>query len=126
MVNDLVALDCGHLPSPHDKFTTGYGESDGKKYCWVCCAKDEREAMQKTGRAELYLSFNKTDYHGKVTNWTGYLSWPCKVKVGKHNIAGVRYDVWFEAEGGVWHGVTYGNSTQVCHCKRLKQEGATA
>jgi hypothetical protein len=42
---------------------------------------------------------------------------------GRHNIAGVRYDVWFRGpDGHVWWGVQYGDMTQICHCKRTKEE----
>lgn len=112
-------LDCGHLPSPHDKYTTGYGEMDSKKYCWTCCADHDRKVMEKHGKITLYL-MDIDGLQGKVTNWTGYLSWPCKIRLGKHNIARVRRDVWFKVNSDVWHGVQYGDDTQICHCRKLK------
>ena len=114
-------LDCGHEPSPHSEHTTGYGTyNDDKTYCYTCCAKRDRKAMIETGRATLYLV--KHSVNESVVNWPGSLSFPVRsIHIGHHNIAGKRYDVWFIGpDGSKWHGVTYGNHTQLCHCKRVK------
>jgi hypothetical protein len=117
MITETVKiLDCGHEPSEHESFTTGYGtDKNGKTYCYDCCAKSDMEVMRKYKAIDLYLS---GEY---VTNWPGSL----KIKVGyqrkgKHNIAGSRVDVWFTFEGTQWHGVQYGEWTQICHCKQIK------
>jgi len=114
-------LDCGHKPSPHSNITGGYGEdAQGKTSCYECCAKSDIEYMDKEGKIMLYLC---TDNHkDRVTNWPNSLSFPVKhFTVGHHNFAGVRYDVWFEDHNGrQWHGVQYGDNTQICHCKRSK------
>lgn len=115
----VVLLDCGHGPSKHSDFTTGYGiSSDGKKHCYECCATRERDAMIKTGKATLYL----TDKG--VTDWPGKLQFSVVRKnTGSHNIARVRYDVWFIGpDKHIWHGVTYGDFTQICHCNRTKEK----
>lgn len=72
--------------------------------------------MDKHGKTTLYLS------NGEVTNWPGTLRFPLwSSKRGRHNIAGTRKDVWFkDGSGNMWHGVQYGEFTQICHCKRLK------
>jgi hypothetical protein len=118
-----MILDCGHAPSTHGEYTTGYGsDKDGRTYCYECCAKQDRQSMQETGRITLYLTHGKlVDYgFGMLTNWPGLLSYSCTVKKGRHNIAGTRYDVRFEDETGAqWHGVQYGENTQLCHCRRL-------
>jgi hypothetical protein len=58
----------------------------------------------------------------ELTNWPGSLSIQVRrIKTGHHNIAGKRYDVWFTFEGHEWHGVQYGDNTQICHCRKLKQ-----
>lgn len=109
-------LDCGHVESPHSSITNGYGTTaDGKRHCYDCCAEQDRQQMRETGRATLYLAGEN------VTNWLGSL----KIRVmrqteGRHNIAGVRYDVWFRFEGESWHGTQYGDFTQIVHCKRIK------
>ena len=72
--------------------------------------------MTEHGRIMLYLS------NGEVMNWPGTLRFPAHVRKGRHNIAGSRYDVWFAGPDGFqWHGVQYGDNTQICHCKRTKQ-----
>lgn len=112
----MTILDCGHEPSPHLSFTTGYGvDRSGRKHCYECCAKRDVADMVSTGRATLYLS------NGEVSNWPGSLKFRAHVRKGRHNIARTRYDAWFTGpDGKQWHGVQYGDNTQICHCKRLK------
>lgn len=111
-----MVLDCGHEPSEHESITTGYGvDQQGKKHCYTCCADADKKQMRDTGQITLYLS------SGKVTNWPGSLSIPVNNKrTGRHNWTGRRYDVWFYFEGKLWHGVQYGDMTQLCHCKQIK------
>lgn len=112
---------------------TGYATTDTGKVCYTCCGKLEKKSMLETGKAILYLvldmPFSKekpnlaqsTNFgNGKVTNWPNSLSFPCRVKRGSHNWARTRYDVWFKVEGQNWHGVQYGDFTQLCHCRRIK------
>jgi hypothetical protein len=99
--------------------------------------------MLETGRATLYLTLNEVNpmrpnrhldgvssiYHdgtAHVGNWPGSLQFKLypRVKVGYHNVAGRRYDVWFPGpDGFVWHGTQFGDMTQICHCKRTKERG---
>lgn len=128
-------LECGHLESKHSDFTTGYGvDAKGNRYCYACCAENDKAYMREHGEITLYLthdSYNgegKTIFHGafrdgKVTNWPGSLTFPARVKRGKHNIAGYRYDTWFMFEGKEWHGVQYGENSQLCYCKVNKKRG---
>lgn len=63
-------------------------------------------------------------YYGaaKLTNWPGTLNLPINtIKVGRHNIARRRYDFWFTFESANWHGVQYGDNTQLAHCRKVKQ-----
>lgn len=101
--------------------------------CYKCASDDEKERMRKTGVTTLYFMYNSpcnniqhtnagtnmtpSDYI--VSDWSGrFLIRPMNVQRGKHNIARTRWDVWFEFEGRVWHGVQYGENTQLLHCKR--------
>lgn len=117
-------LDCGHPESPHGSHTTGYGvDKDGKKHCYACCAKRDRQDMIATGKACLYLVHTSANQpQARITNWPGSLEFrPYHVKTGRHNMAGKRYDAWFTGpDGKPWHGVTYGDMTQICHCRRVK------
>ena len=126
-------LDCGHPVSPHSKFTAGYGvDANGAKHCYDCCAARDRADMEATGRATLYLSPNDNPAIGgaytapyKLTNWPGSLALPVwQVCKGRHNIARNRYDFWFTFGGRDWHGVQYGDNTQIAHCRRLKERAA--
>ena len=114
---NMEILDCGHPESEHSEFTRGYGTTaDGKRHCYTCCADQDRSAMVRDGKIVLYLT------EKGVTNWPGSLVFPVVHKrKGRHNMAGTRYDVWFTGpEGRNWHGVQYGENTQLCHCRRVK------
>lgn len=135
-----MKLDCGHEPSEHSECTTGYGtDREGKTYCYACCAERDKADMIETGRATLYLTMpdnhptkpgNMWGYHYAepipgdctVSNWPGSLKLKTHcARVGGHNMTGKRYDVWFTGpDGANWHGVQYGDNTQICHCRRLK------
>ena len=111
-----MILDCGHEPSVHLEHTTGYGtDLEGKTFCYDCAALQEKAFMVKEGKTILYLTGSE------ITDWPGHLRFKAHVQKGNHNIAGVRYDAWFtDHTGARWHGVQYGNNTQIIHCKRLK------
>ena len=108
MSTQTIKLDCGH--------TGAYGTwEDGRRLCYACCGDMDRQYMRDNGRIILYLA------DGNVTNWPGTLSLPVmRQRKGRHNMAGVRYDVWFRFEGESWHGTQYGDFTQIVHCKRIK------
>lgn len=109
-------------PVNHDG-AVGYGEdSHGHKICYVCCGIMDRKLMNARGKATLY--FVKRDDGYYITNWPGTLAFKVNNwRKGSHNIAGVRYDVWFYDENNqLWHGVQYGDWTQLCHCKRSNQQ----
>ena len=119
---DKRMLDCGHTPSPHSHISTGYGQTaDGKRHCYDCCAATERAAMVETGKACLYLV--QRNGRNVITDWPGKLEFkPWHVRKGRHNLAGSRYDAWFAGpDGYVWHGVQYGEDTQIIRCKRTKE-----
>lgn len=88
--------------------------------------------MRKEGKIALYLvpisakdrEEGKAPYSAKykVTNWPGHIfAWVRHCNKGRHNIAGTRIDVWFPFEGFMWHGVQYGENTQIVYCKRTKE-----
>ena len=126
---------CGaNIYREKDSCSTGYATNDKReKICYSCCAEQDKQFMRDNGRITLYLvDYQKDGYyhrktghgigHAKVTNWPASLMFEnCFVKNGFHNIAGTRRDVWFQFEGTEWHGVQYGGSSDLCHCKRLKK-----
>ena len=126
--------DCAAVKSISTQGGTGYAvTNDGSKICYACCAVRDRANMIRTGKATLYLTMSSScdvpgqlvpaREHVAVSNWSDTLRFPIHtpIKRGKHNIAGIRYDVWFTGpDGEPWHGVTYGRNTQICHCRRIK------
>jgi hypothetical protein len=115
---------CGEVKPVQTNGGTGYGygfegKLKDKPVCYECCGKLDRERMEHDGVATMYLT--KRDGRWFVTNWPGTLAFPAGVQVGRHNMAGKRYDAWFTMGGFQWHGVTYGDNTQICHCKRTKE-----
>lgn len=120
----FVCADCGkekvHV-NPDGCGGTGYGVGpNGEKVCYACCGKRDYAEMTETGRAVLYLTIKE----GKpvVQNWPGTLTIPIRYsRKGRHNIAGVREDVWFTGPDGCeWWGVCIGRNTQICRVRRLK------
>ena len=117
-------MDCGgHFPV-QTSGPTGYAvDKEGRKICYQCMGKRDKADMLATGKACLYLTMEREQggtRNAKVSNWPGTLSFWVGMRIGRHNIAGKRYDVWFMCGGQNWHGVTYGDHTQICHCKRTK------
>jgi hypothetical protein len=117
-ITDTTILDCGHVPSKHSEFTTGYGlDKHNKTFCYDCCAENDKKSMRENGRVTLYLS----EGNKAVTNWPDSLHIPTtNIRYGKHNIAGTRVDVWFKFEGKYWHGAHYGESSTLVYCKQMK------
>lgn len=118
-----VCSRCGkEIVAPND-FTTGYGkDKDGNIFCFQCCGDMDAEQLASLKPGEkmmLYLTHNH-GMDGCVSNWPGTLKIKCHARTGRHNFAGVRYDVWFTFAGHDYHGVTYGDNTQICHVKRIK------
>ena len=130
-MEDVFCEKCGKkIVSKYD-FTPGYGllkTEDGKeeKWCYECCGEYDKKLIEecKPGdRFMLYLNYEKNGKYGSsyVSNWCETLKFICGVREGRHNIARVRYDVWFTDHlGREWYGVTYGDDTQICHCRLLK------
>ena len=125
-------LDCGHAPSPHASFTTGYGTDPktGARFCYACAADLDRASMIETGRADLYLTpceprassaFTKAY---EVTNWPGSLRFPAyhtRKSSRGGGFGSQRTDAWFHGpDGFVWHAINRGDM-QIARCKRTKE-----
>ncbi len=112
--------DCGNEYPVQNSGATGYVRlSNGQKICYTCCAVRDQRRMIRTGKAKLYLV--KSEGRWEVTNWPGSYRVLAHVTTGSHNIAGRRYNAWFKGpDGRRWYGVTYGDMTQLCHCRRTK------
>ncbi len=121
-MNTFKCSDCRKTITNTDKSTSGYGiYPNGDKVCFSCCAYRDLASMRDTGKITLYLSGNSQIGY-KLGNWPGTLSLrPASYRVGKHNIARTRIDVWFVLDGFWWHGIQYGDFSQLCYCKKTKQ-----
>lgn len=107
--------------------TTGYGQDKrGRKYCFACCAKLDSAQMVRDGRATLYLT--RKDGAWTISNWPGSLAFPAlNVRIGAHNIARTRRDARFIGpDGFVWTAVSYGEWTDIAHCKRTASRATLA
>jgi hypothetical protein len=131
MVRWFVCDSCNELMAmPAGSGGTGYGRtSDGRFHCYGCCARQEADYMRRTGKADLYLVRDTRKarlapyaHSGwEVTDWPGQFRRPVtRIEHGAHNSARTRTDVWFRFEGQAWHGVQYGENTQIVHCRRIK------
>lgn len=111
---EIIACGCGCGCG------TGYAIlPDIGKICYECSAEIEKQFMRDNGHSILYMCEKGTGY--EITDWPGRLKIPVSFwKQSKHNMARIRVDVWFMFEGQVWHGVQYGEFTQLCHVRRTR------
>ena len=104
--------------------SAGYAtDSSKRKICYQCCADQDREYMNVHDRITLYLAKRDDQWH--VTNWPGTLAMLALVNVRRngHNWGLTRRDAWFQADDGAWWwGVSYGDWTDLIHCKKLLHE----
>ncbi len=125
--HEFTCTDCKQHKTHTDEHTTGYATFGGSnaKVCFACCGLRDAAYMAKHGKNTMYLTLKQLPGDNfkswQVTNWPGTLAITVSMRrKGRHNIAGCRYDVWFRFQGRDWHGVQYGDNTQLCRVKRLK------
>jgi len=115
---------CGQEKIYESNLTTGYGlDKDDNKTCYHCIGENEAKEMEgmKLGDKTVMYLVKGDDARYKVQNWPGSLTINIRsLKVGRHNWAHKRYDVWFSFKNKEFHGVTFGDMTQICHVKRVK------
>ena len=134
------------ITTPKDSIGTGYGtDAHNHKICYNCIgALDYRKLLKmKPGdKTTLYHTREPAEkngcYNWYVSNWPGTFKHHCVGHVGNHNIAGTRYDLWFalrdrktgytirDPKTGTpkhcFHGVRYGDITEICHIRKIKPE----
>lgn len=122
-------MDCGKAKPVQTQGGTGYAiGKDDFAMCYACCGLRDRAQMVATGKAVLYLITTPdsgTHAYGsaKVTNWPNTRAFTGRYRRGHHNRAGHRYDAWFKGpDGKPWHGVQYGDNTQIVHCNRIAKQ----
>lgn len=120
----FVCAVCGEARTVSSEGASGYALlANGSMICYECCAWHDKIEMAETGKIVLYLSEdNDTTSRCYLSSWSGTLRIElADMRVShRHNIAGTRRDVWFSQGGARWHGVQFGENTQLTHCKRLK------
>lgn len=122
---DNGARECHWCATPFSsgyKGGSGYGieSNTGHRYCYLCCGVKDALQMERGEPIVLYLA--KTDNGYVVSNWPKTLVFANPyVRKGSHNIARTRYDAWFWFRGVQWHGVNYGEHSQILYCKPTKQ-----
>ena len=97
----------------------GYGvRPNGDKVCYPCCGHEDFKELMNLTKGQKVIHYLT---ERGVENWPGSLIIrPYKRKRGKHNIAGTREDVWFELDGKKFHGVQYGDFSQICHITTVR------
>ena len=127
----VICHDCGKvIEKPANSCGTGYGiDNDGHAVCYECCGKRDRKELFEAKPGDKFV-FYLVEKKNETTGQTEYYvtNWPASLKIklhatprkGRHNIAGRRYDVWFIQNGKNFHGVQYGDDTQILHVKCTK------
>jgi hypothetical protein len=131
-MNELLfhCSQCGQDKPVNREGGTGYATLDNGYYlCYECCGINDRNKLlnsQPGDRFTQYLVFRNDCQF--ITNWPGTMEiTPFTVSKGSHNMARYRYDTWFclkkdNGEKLYFHGVTYGDMTQIHHVRRLKRK----
>ncbi len=121
MKHEFTCNVCKLTKSHTSDSTTGYGvDKDNNKVCFQCCGDQDKKDMIKHGNAMLYMT--KKDGKYIITNWLNTLKFECPVYwANGHNWGLTRHNVRFKGpDNKIWYGVTFGDNTQIAHCKRTK------
>ena len=112
---------CGNEFKPNG-VSTGYGveRQTGKKICYACIGVNDLNALKTSKIGDKFTHYLSK---GKVINWPSTMEivpyW-FRFRVGNHNFAGKRTDVWFKVDGLNFWGVNYGRNSEVLHITRIK------
>lgn len=96
----------------------------GEILCYSCCDEFDKQRLfgAKPGD-KFYMYLTGNIQHGYyVSNWPGSFKLRVYPRKGRHNIAGARYDFWFYFGNNAFHGVQYGDNTQVAYIRCLKNK----
>ena len=115
---------CGKECKP-DGVATGYGvisETDDK-ICYTCCGELDKQRLLKAKPGDKFCFYRAGDIRRGyyVSNWPGSFKVRVYPRKGRHNIAKVRYDFWFKFGSREFHGVQYGNNTQIAYIRCLNK-----
>jgi hypothetical protein len=122
-ITDETVLDCGHKPSPHSQYTTGYGtDREGKTSCYDCANSQEAAAFSASDRYTAYV--NKDGY---LTTWPGGVlaqAMPRYHGVSRNGWHGSEVHSWRfrDCDGAEWYGRN-GGPGMVITVRRAKHKG---
>lgn len=132
----LVCADCGlPIKRPANSCSTGYGmiAETQEVVCYDCCGKRDLADLQRAKPGDKFTFYLTSDPDDEreglmaVTNWPGTFKRYVFPRIGRHNWAGVRRDVWFsvckpDGSRNYFHGVQYGDDSEICHITCLKHK----
>lgn len=133
----LVCADCGlPIKRPANSCSTGYGTMPEAQevVCYDCCGKRDLAELQNAKPGDKFTFYLIKEKNGDghiptgcwvATNWPGTWKHVVFPRVGNHNWAGVRRDVWFsvgkpDGSRNYFHGIQYGDDSEICHVTCLK------
>lgn len=137
MTNQTIQLECGHSIIGG----VGYGvDSQGRRFCYECCAKRDRQDMTETGRAVLYAAPYESPEQlvgmesrrglvrrWRVTNWPGSLEFQARnVRHFEGRGFGGAYPIttgeFTGPDGALWRFRQAGHWNQIARCHRVAQQ----
>lgn len=121
----IYCTKCGKECTP-EGISAGYGviPETGEKVCFVCCGELNKQQLLNAKPGDkfcMYLTGNST-FGYYVSNWPGSFKVRVFPRKGGHNLAGVRYDFWFFYGNHRFHGVRYGDNTEIAYIRFLKNK----
>jgi len=119
MTTEFDCHQCGQHKIHESNISTGYGRNDkDEKICFACCGlNDEKNLIELKKGEKICLFFNGIE----IINWPSTLKiTPTYIRKGRHNIAGTRQDVYFVFRGLNFHGIQYGNNSEIIHIRKIK------
>lgn len=127
MSTAIDICDCGHKPSRHESFTTGYGTNpnDNCTYCYACCTKQDKEEIANAKPGDKICHYVNSAFT-LVTNWPGRSLMRITHIGEKHNFSRYGYHSnnrrYFRAvdlQGRIWKGI--GSESMYCILTLTKQ-----
>lgn len=96
----------------------------GEKVCFACCGELDKQQLLNAKPGDKFCFYLIGDIQSGyyVSNWPGSFKIRVFPRKGYHNIAGVRYDFWFMFGNQEFHGVQYGDNTQVAYIRCSKRK----
>ncbi len=119
MTHSFKCSQCGKDKVHESEFSTGYGtDKEGNKICFECCGLNNAKELDNLKKGEKSIQY----WDGKnIINWPSSLVIkPYYTTKGRHNIARIREDIYFNFNGNKFHATQYGNNSQIAHIRKIK------